>query len=214
MARWGGALTLNARDDILNKLRQVKREEPQPAAWQSRRQFPDLAARFDHSLTANKGECFQEDSLAAAYERVNFIIRSLEAEKVVLNRETALQNLPLLTDVTYHTVGDEPAALRDFCAAADVGLSAADAALAETGTIVIGSGAGKSRLVTLLPTVHIALVAKASLTTDLFTWSQTFNRQLPSNLNFISAPSKTADIEQTMAIGVHGPKRFIVILYD
>lgn len=205
---------MNARDHILNKLKQVKREEPLPSAWQSRRHFSDLAERFAHSLTASKGECYQEDSLAAAYERVNFLIRNLEAEKVVLNRESALQNLPLLTDVAYHRVGDDPAALRDVCALADVGISAADAALAETGTIVISSGQGKSRLVTLLPAVHIALVAKNTLTTDLFTWSQRFNRQLPANLNFISAPSKTADIEQTMAIGVHGPKQFIVILYD
>ncbi len=189
-----------------------------PPPWQSRRDFPDLAARFVQALTAVKGEVHQADSLAAAYDLTNQLLRQMEAEKVVLNDERPLHNLPRLPHITYHQVGQEEAALRDFCARADAGLTSADAALAETGTIVLTSGPGKSRLASLLPPVHMALVPTAVLTTDLFTWTASFNRQRlpqspPTNLNFISGPSKTADIEQIMAVGVHGPKRFIVILY-
>lgn len=209
---------MNPRDEILARLRQAQRDEALPPPWQSRRDFPDLAARFVQALTAVKGEVHQAESLAAAYDLTNQLLRQMEAEKVVLNDERPLLHLPRLPHITYHQVGQEEAALhdgalRDFCASADAGLTAADAALAETGTIIVTSGPGKSRLVSLLPPVHIALVPTSALTTDLFTWSSQFNRQLPANLNFISGPSKTADIEQTMAVGVHGPKRFIVILY-
>lgn len=205
---------MKARDEILERLKAAQRETEMPPPWQSRRQFTDLVARFEQSLTAVKGECFHVESLAAAHEQTNQLLRHLEAEKVVLNDERPLANLPHLPHIAYHLVRQEDETLREFCAAADVGLSSADAALAETGTIILTSGPGKSRLATLLPPVHIALVPTAVLTTDLFTWTRQFKRKLPANLNFISGPSKTGDIEQTLTIGVHGPKRFIVFLYD
>lgn len=205
---------MDARDDILGRLKKAQRETEIPRPWQSRRNFADLAERFDQALTAVKGEVVRVDSLAAAHEQTNQLLRQLEVEKVVMNNEQPLRNLPQLPQITYLVAQPEDDKLRDFCAVADVGLSSADAALAETGTIVLTSGPSRSRLVTLLPPVHIALVSTAVLTSDLFTWARQFKRQLPANLNFISGPSKTADIEQTLAVGVHGPKRFIVILYD
>ncbi|MEZ4767250.1 MAG: LUD domain-containing protein [Caldilineales bacterium] len=80
--------------------------------------------------------------------------------------------------------------------------------------MLVTSGPGRSRLVPLLPPVHIALAPTSRLTSDLFTWTAQRGGDVPSNLTLITGPSKTADIEQTLAIGVHGPKRFIVILYD
>jgi L-lactate utilization protein LutC len=78
----------------------------------------------------------------------------------------------------------------------------------------VSSGPGRSRLATLLPPVHIALVPTSRMTTDIFTFTAARQGELPANMVFISGPSKTGDIEQTMSIGVHGPKRFIVILYE
>lgn len=68
-------------------------------------------------------------------------------------------------------------------------------------------------MVSLLPPIHIALVPTSKLTADIFTWAATRQGDLPANTVFISGPSKTADIEMTLVKGVHGPKRFIVILY-
>ena len=99
-------------------------------------------------------------------------------------------------------------------------MSGVDAALAETGTVVVSSGPGRSRLTTLLPPVHLALAPTSSLTNDIFTlvktstWRAARGGEMPAAMTLISGPSKTADIEQTMAIGVDGPKRFIVVLYD
>lgn len=208
---------MDAREEILNRLRGKVRAEAAPPAWRSRRRFDDLADRFEAALTAAHGQVLRAGSLAEALAQVDTVLAELGAQKVVANAEPPLADLDLpgrWPDIQWHRVGKSQGRLRDFCASADVGLSSADAALAETGTIVVSSGPGRSRLATLLPPVHLALVPAARLTTDIFTWTAARQGHLPANVVLISGPSKTADIEQTMAIGVHGPKRFIVVLYD
>jgi L-lactate dehydrogenase complex protein LldG len=58
----------------------------------------------------------------------------------------------------------------------------------------------------------VAVVSAGCLTTDVFTWAAA-RGDLPASLNLIGGPSKTGDIAQTLAVGMHGPKRFIVVLY-
>ncbi len=205
------------RDRILTSLRQQMRAADHPPAWQTRRQFHDLAERFDASLTAAHGEVQRASSLDEALELLGRVLAGLGAERVAVNAEPPLDGVDLAgrwPQIEWRMAGQEGGDLRAFCAAADAGVTGVDAALAETGTIVVSSGPGKSRLVPLLPPVHIALAPASKLTTDLFTWTASRGGAIPSALTLISGPSKTADIEQTMAIGVHGPKRLIVILYD
>ncbi len=207
---------MNPRDEILTRLRAKTREADLPAPWQSRRHFSGLAERFSQSLTAVHGEVIHAASLAEALLRVGDVIADLGAEKVVVNGVRPLTDISWREkwpQVDWFQVGQTDGDLRAFCAAADLGISGAEAALAETGSVVIRSGAGQSRLATLLPPVHLALVPASCLTADLFTFTASHQGELPANLVFVSGPSKTADIEQTMAIGVHGPKRFIVVLY-
>jgi L-lactate dehydrogenase complex protein LldG len=206
------------RDEILARLRSSARDsETPPPVWRSRRHFDDLAARFTASLTNVNGEVIQAPSLDGALDRLGELLQSIEAQQVVVNCESPFDNLDLSArwpDVEWFTVDRTPGDLRAFCCTADVGLSCATAALAETGSIIVTSGPGQSRLATLLPPVHVALVPTSRLTADIFTWTAGRKGPLPASVNVISGPSKTADIEQTMAIGVHGPKRFIVVLYD
>ena len=68
-------------------------------------------------------------------------------------------------------------------------------------------------MATLLPTVHVALVSESKLTTDLHTWTAGRVADMATNVTVISGPSKTADIEFTLTLGAHGPKRLVVILY-
>lgn len=208
----------DARDTIVRRLRlQARGEVEQPPAWKTLNTFNDLAARFTKSLTAVHGEVHHADSLDAALNQLGDLLHDLSAARVVVNDETPLVDSDLYarkTGLAWHVVGKSSGDLRDFCAMADVGVSGVDAALAETGTVVITSGPGKSRLATLLPPVHIALVGTSQITTDIFTWTAARGGNLPANLTLISGPSKTGDIEQVLAVGVHGPKRFIVILYE
>ena len=208
---------MDAREEILNRLRGKARVEAAPPAWRSRRGFDDLADRFEAALTAAHGQVLRAGSLAEALAQVDTVLAELGAQKVVANAGPPLADLDLpgrWPDIEWHIVGKSEGSLRDFCATADVGLSSADAALAETGSIVISSGPGQSRLATLLPPVHLALIPAARLTTDIFTWTAARQGDLSANVVLVSGPSKTADIEQTMAVGVHGPKRFIVVLYQ
>lgn len=207
----------NARDDILNALRgRVRRGESVPAPWRSRQHFADLVARFTDTLTALYGEVIRAGSADDALNRLGNVLNNLGATRVAANDEAPLSGVDLAArwpDIAWHIVGRTDGDLRAFCAGADAGVTGADAALAETGSIVVSSGPGRSRLVSLLPPVHIALVPVSSLTSDLLTWAAARSGELPANVTVISGPSRTADIEQTLAIGMHGPKRVIVILY-
>ena len=208
---------MNSRDEILARLAANRRELPMPDPWQSRREYEDLAEQFTQALTAVLGEVRRADNLDEAWQLVGELIEELNAEKIVVNGERPLTEFDFpqkWSQIDWHIVGQSDDDLRQFCATADLGISGADAALAETGSVIVTSGAAQSRLATLLPPVHLAMVPTSILTTDLFTWTQSHTEGMPANLVLVSGPSKTADIEQTMAVGVHGPKRFIVILYN
>jgi len=103
--------------------------------------------------------------------------------------------------------------VQKMCLAADVGLTTAQAGLAQTGSVVIHSGEGLSRQVSLLPDVHLVLLPVDHLVPDLISWESVRPPQMASRVLIVSGPSKTADIEQTLVVGAHGPKRFEVILY-
>lgn len=206
-----------ARQEILRRLRLRETAVAQPAEWRSSRTFPDLVERFVTALQAAHGEAYVEDGADAAVRRLAQILEELDARHIVCQDEPPLNSLDLpgrLPAYTWHVAGQTTGSLRAFCSAADVGVSSARAALAETGAVVVESGAGRSRLVTLLPPVHVVLLPTGRLVADIFAWVAQQERPLPANVTYISGPSKTADIEQTLEIGVHGPRRLVVILYN
>ena len=86
----------------------------------------------------------------------------------------------------------------------DLGITEADYLLPETGTLVLKSSHEKPRAVSLLPRIHLAIVRPVMLRADMH---QVFAEAKDSNyLVFITGPSRTADIELTVTLGVHGPK--------
>jgi len=90
----------------------------------------------------------------------------------------------------------------------DLGITEADFLLPETGTLVLSSSAEKPRAVSLLPRVHLAIVRPEMLRPDMH---QVFAEAKDNNyLIFITGPSRTADIELTTTLGVHGPKNLYV----
>jgi L-lactate utilization protein LutC len=203
---------------MLERLRFRQRDATVPEPWVSRRRYGNLATQFGQALTSAGGEVRFAGSLEEAFEQVSLVLAKIGAIKGIANNQPPLSSLDLPVrwpNITWQIAGNEDTGVfRSFSAEADIGLSSADAALAETGTVVVSSGPGLSRLAALLPPVHLALVPVSCLTTDIFAWTASRQGQLPSAVTLISGPSKTADIEQTMATGVHGPKRFIVVLYE
>lgn len=100
-----------------------------------------------------------------------------------------------------------------------VGLTGAEAAIAESGTLVVRKRPRRSSLASLLPPVHLALLPASRIVPDIVTYFEqvgdaaAFVRDT-SNLTFITGPSRTGDIEQVLTLGVHGPKELIVLLWD
>ncbi|MDJ0990165.1 MAG: lactate utilization protein [Desulfobacterales bacterium] len=96
----------------------------------------------------------------------------------------------------------------------DAGITTTCGAIAETGAIVLWPDASEPRTLSLVPPVHIA-VLKADQIYNSFCeiiQAQNWTAGMPTNALLISGPSKTADIEMTLAFGVHGPKELIVLI--
>jgi len=112
-------------------------------------------------------------------------------------------------------VDDAPAEdMRDKVFAVDASVTSARMAIAENGSLVLTPGRAEPRLLSLVPPVHIVLL-KASDIVSTFAEAVTAlepDKGMPANMLLISGPSKTADIELTLAFGVHGPKELIVII--
>ena len=86
----------------------------------------------------------------------------------------------------------------------DLGVTGVDAALPETGTLLLRSSPDRARVVSLLPRVHLAILTPAALRADLH---QTFAEvKQDGYCVMITGPSRTSDIELTLTLGVHGPK--------
>jgi len=206
-----------AREEILNRLKNRLQPVDHPDPWRSRRRYPDLAGQFSKALTAVSGEAYITNSWELALDRLGLSLHEINARHVLIDDHPILAALDLRQRwpaIEWHITGVTEGNSRAFAATADVGISAADAALAETGSVVVNSGTGRSRLTSLMPPVHIALVPLSCLTTDIISWMAGQPALRPASTTIISGPSKTADIEQTLAVGVHGPGRFIAILFD
>jgi len=208
---------MSAREEILNRLNYRQGSSTTLKPWRSERQYSDLAGKFGQALTAANGEFFQEESLDSALLRIGEILEELQVARAVVDDQPPLTESDLSgrwPEISWHIVGQSEGDLRSFAAAADIGISVGEAALAETGSVLVSSGPNRSRLTGLLPPAHLALVPGSALTTDIFTWTAGREGSFPASMTLISGPSKTADIEQTMATGVHGPGRFIVVVYS
>jgi len=105
---------------------------------------------------------------------------------------------------------------------ADIGISGANLAIAESGTLVIISNEGNARLVTSLPPVHIAIITvekivatmEQAITLIKALIASASGKRLTSYVSFITGPSSTTDIEKEMVIGAHGPEELHIILLD
>jgi L-lactate dehydrogenase complex protein LldG len=96
----------------------------------------------------------------------------------------------------------------------DAGLTLARSGIAETGCLILWPDAREPRLMSLVPPVHFVLLDTATIHADLHSAiaAEGWKNGLPSNALLISGPSKTADIQQTLAYGAHGPRELIVLL--
>ena len=166
---------------------------------------------------------------AAAY--VRSVAVDVEARTVVRSAHDILSGMDVDAaldgvGIAAHTMtlaGEDPdaerGALREIAAHAGLGVTGVDYAVTETGSVVLLARSEVSRLPALLPPVYVAVVERGKVLPsldELFTLrrDEFYLDNLGSYMNIITGPSRTADIEQTLVTGVHGPGDVHMVLLE
>ncbi len=171
----------------------------------------DLVGRFIDELERVAGKAYRIESVERAVDILIELLRAHQARTVALSGFALARELNLTNALC--EAGYELVTGREI-ARADVGISGADLAVAETGSLLIGSELGYEP-VTALPPVHIALIRTDQIVATLeraFAFCQTELDRAPEDFLLVTGPSRTADIELTPVIGVHGPQELVVIV--
>ena len=191
----------------------------------------ELLAELEASAAASGWRVARVKTPAQAGQYARSLAGEMEARSVVCSAHEAVNRLGLPErfegtgiDLRAATLSDgggerdrQREALRQRAIEADLGVTGVDYAIAETGSCVLLARAGVSRLVSLLPPVHVAVVERGQVLPSL---DELFAVRRQSHLagdggsymNVISGPSRSADIEQTLVTGVHGPGEVHMVL--
>jgi len=144
-------------------------------------------------------------------------LHSVDAKMIVCIPEVIMESINLINIIkeTGITVYTKPEDIAKYAKEADAGITEMEFAVAETGSCVENSAKVEKRLCSTLTNLHIGLLKTdhvVATIADAFTvFSKTFDC---GYLSFITGPSRTADIERVLTIGVHGPARMIPIFID
>jgi L-lactate dehydrogenase complex protein LldG len=169
---------------------------------------PSLSPIQDARVLATRFKLENERVLGNVH-LVNSLQEARESLKVLLVDKTSFvsSSHEILQEFSLENCGLELLAPKD----ADVGVTGADFAVAATGSVALSSSHG--RLATLLPFHHIIILKASQILPDLEDlYAKLGSLELPSAWGMHTGPSKSADIEQTMALGVHGPGKVDVIV--
>lgn len=224
-------MTSDARSDILARIRQAIPQAYLPAVTGATPPPPappafaePLTEVFARALAAVHGQLHRVENESAAHTFLLAEFQAREARRVLCWEPGKLQ-LPGLEDAL-RKAGIEliPSRLPGLRRLADletlesmpVGLTAAAAGLARTGSIVLYADRDHGRLASLLPPIHFALLRVEQIYPDVAAWIDAKDvRQhilASSSTNIITGPSRTADIAQTLTLGAHGPRELHVVL--
>jgi len=166
---------------------------------------------FCERIEALAGKTYRAASADDARDYVSGVVagRSAVASNAPILRECGITSLPGVQAGI--TDSDE---LRNICSTAACGISGADYGLADTGTLVMLSSRQEARLISLLPPVYVALIDRERLLTGLDELLSLLPRpaEQTSSMVLITGPSRTADIEQILVRGVHGPGEIHVVV--
>ncbi len=218
----------SSRDKILNKLREAQKPFPDapprpqqylPVALVDDPSPEGLLNQFSRIMQELKGQVFVVEGDEAARDKVLELLKSHNTTKLlawdfkhipVQHLESAIKESGIT--IHYPEMHDEfRRETIETIHEAQASLTGADTAIAATGTLVVSTGAGKGRIPTVLAPVHIVVITVDQIVPRLEDWvAQQRAHELgglwnSANVCFISGPSKTADIEMEMILGVHGP---------
>lgn len=220
---------MTARDDILNRIRghidasgvSTKPTEALPVRTQGESSCDDMIQEFAQQLESVAGCCHCVQSHDEAAEVLRTIVA--EGSSGTLARSSEPRVVQLVEQALGSTEVATESSPREVLLDCAVGVTTAPLGIAEHGTIVMPSGDAdlgreRTRLVALLPLAHVAILRASDL---VGTISEALSRlpslgvedrPLPPTVTFVTGPSRTADIQQELVLGVHGPHAQHVIL--
>ncbi len=205
----------------------------------------ELLPKFEEELAKVGSTHYRASSRSELENILHAILSQAEARSAVLTRNALLSELrledmtrawkvetlewpgadanspsaPAEADLSVDAA--ERARYREACFAAQVGITGADFALAETGSLVLTSATEGSQLASLAPPVHVALYRRNQLVASLddivarLAMPRAAQEPLPGrSVVFITGTSRTADIEQILIKGVHGPREVHAVLVE
>jgi L-lactate dehydrogenase complex protein LldG len=210
---------MTAREQILERARAAlgrRAGQPPSEAPAARIRIPDISVedRIAMLFGALQNLAGKTHLAASAEDARAYVADLIQGKPAVASnasflRECNITNLPLV-----QTGFTDRETLRQACAEAAFGITSADYALASTGSLVMLSSPEEARMVSLLPPVHVAVVPRARILTGLDELFTLVPRpgDGTSSMVLITGPSRTADIEQILVRGVHGPGEIHVVV--
>lgn len=205
-----------AKENILKKIRQALSTSvpvPFPQSEGNNSVFQqseeELEVTFAEEFSKLQGKFVY---CASEKEAVQNLIALAEAKqwKEIYCRETLLKETISKNGFTKFSVQDLPAA--------DAGITTCELLIARTGSIVLSSAQESGRTVSVYAPVHVCFAYANQLVYDIKDGLQQLKEkyagQIPSLITFATGPSRTADIEKTLVVGVHGPKEVFCFLID
>jgi L-lactate dehydrogenase complex protein LldG len=209
--------SLTAKSNILNKLRSAVSDSYSTVElplyqWQTQTEPLEVFCKL---LADNQAKVIR-----VAPEQVAVEIKAIIAERGFRNpiaSDRALRHYPQLEELAGTLPMGNISTWKDFLFKnVDLGITTAAGAIANTGTLILRTGADEPRSLSLVPPAHLVLVQSSTLVNDLEMAMEQlhWNTNMPTNLVLLSGPSKTADIQQTLAFGAHGPRELYVILIN
>ena len=212
---------LSSRDKLLDRIRTALAAGPAPAPpapdWAAPVHPPlpaaDPAVTFAENFQRIGGEFFYcEDLVQLGLKLRAWLAERLPAGQQFYVWEPALQTLLTAAQVPFE------ASEADFRTQAAVGLTSCEALVARTGSIVVAPATASGRRLSIYPDQHIVLARPSQVVAEigdaLRMVQARYGARLPSMLSLTTGPSRTADIEKTLVLGAHGPRRLSLFLLE
>jgi L-lactate dehydrogenase complex protein LldG len=170
-----------------------------------------LIENFRKNLESVGGNCSVVYDEFEATEVLLAIISEKNAKKVAFSDSSIVKKIVGFLKMDTEFVENATA---DVLFETDLGITGAQMAIAETGTLVLESDSERNRLTSLVPPIHVCILEAKNIRQTLGETLEILQKDLSRTVTFITGASRTSDIELTLAIGVHGPGELHVILID
>jgi len=176
--------------------------------------YEDQAASFAAQAAVLKAEFFRFPTLDAAQEHLLGWAREEKWEWIATHSHPLTDSLLSTTGLPLFQV--TPGYDKQDLEKCPVGLTACEALVAQTGSVLVSAASSGGRALSVLPPHHIIIATRDQLVPDLTAafarLRSAYGANLPGFLSFITGPSRTGDIERILVLGAHGPKRLSIFL--